>query len=55
MLYKGSLEMIAEEIGFESAFGPCHNEYGNGVLSRFPIIEQQNWILKARSDFEHPR
>ncbi|WNQ12835.1 endonuclease/exonuclease/phosphatase family protein [Paenibacillus aurantius] len=42
--WKDQIKLLARELGMQSAFAPSLNlrflQYGNGLLSRFPILEQ---------------
>src|SRR5689334_6386726 len=56
ILLQGSFNALREELNIPYAkFGACHNLFGNGILSRFPISFAQNHILQSRSDKEHAR
>ncbi len=46
---------IAEGLGYEVAFGRSHGEgfsFGNGVLSRWPIVRSENHALPGGEDTE---
>lgn len=54
-VYEGSLEMVANDLEMYFAFGPCHGCFGNGLLSKYPILEMKNYILDSKSQNEHTR
>jgi endonuclease/exonuclease/phosphatase family metal-dependent hydrolase len=55
-VYEGSIEYLADELEMDySFFGPSHSKFGNGLLSKFPIITTKNHVLNSKSEKKHSR